>query len=76
MLKRVLSEKNGLAGPAGAHDSREMFACVTHQLWEQKALTVVLPGLLFRQVMKLQQSIDAHGKPPFGYLLNEMTYIL
>jgi hypothetical protein len=53
-----------------------MFACVTHQLWEQKALTVVLAALLLRQVMKLQQSIDTHEKSPFGYLLNKMTYIL
>jgi hypothetical protein len=53
-----------------------MFACVTHQLWEQKALTVVLAALLLRQVMKLQQSIDTHKKSPFGYLLNKMTYIL
>ena len=66
VLKRVLPEQNGLAGPAGAHDSREMFACVTHQLWEQEALALVFPALLLRQVMKLQQSIDAHGVPPFG----------
>jgi hypothetical protein len=62
VLKRVLSEQNGLAGPAGAHDSGEMFACVTHQYWEQKALTVVLAALLLCQVMKLQQSIDTHKK--------------
>jgi hypothetical protein len=76
VLERVLPEQNGLAGSASAHDSREMLACVTHQLWEQKALAVVLPALLLRQVMKLQQSIDAHEKPPFGYLLNKMIYIL
>ena len=76
VLERVLPEQNGLACPAGAHDSREMFACVTHQLLEQKALTVVLPALLLRQVMKLQQSIDTHEKSHFGYSLNKMTYIL
>jgi len=57
VLKRVLPEQNGLAGPAGTHDFREMFACITHQLREQKALTVVLPAIFLRQVMKLQQSI-------------------
>ena len=60
VLERVLSEQNGFAGPAGTHDSCEMFACVSHQLWKQKALEVVLSALLLRQVMKLQQSIDTH----------------
>ena len=53
MLERVLPEQNGLAGPTGADNSREMLACVSRQLREQKALTLVLPALLLRQVVLL-----------------------
>jgi hypothetical protein len=53
-----------------------MFPFVLRQSGEEEPPSVVLAGLLLREIMQFKESMDVHRSIPFDQPFTEMPYIL